>query len=109
MRARAHRFRDGPGGEVASQAEAGYLKDLTEPAAPVVRLLDKWDGIYDFLGAMGGRLYFRTTQGAPRGRVIAIDPAHPEPVEVVPEAAQTLYQASLVGGYVIANYLEDAR
>ena len=34
--------------------------------------------IYDFLGAMDGRLYFKTTQGAPRGRVIAIDPAKPE-------------------------------
>ena len=58
---------------------------------------------------MDGRLYFRTTQGAPRGRVIAVDPAAPAPVEVVPEAKATLYQASLVGGHVIASYLEDAR
>jgi prolyl oligopeptidase len=43
--------------------------------------------------------------------VIAIDPAAPAaaPVEVVPEVAATLNQASVVGGHVIASYLEDAR
>jgi prolyl oligopeptidase len=74
-----------------------------------VRLLDKWDGLYDFLGAMDDRLYFKTTQGASRGRVIAIDPASPAPAEIVPEAEATLYQASLVGGHVVASYLEEAR
>jgi prolyl oligopeptidase len=86
-----------------------HLRDLSQADAPVVRLLDQWDGLYDFLGAMDGRLYFKTTQGAPLGRVIAFDPASPAPVEVVPEAKATLQQASLVGGHVIASYLEDAR
>ena len=86
-----------------------HLRDLSKPDAPIARLLDKWDGLYEFLGAMDSRLYFKTTQGAPLGRVIAIDPASPTPVEVVPEAKATLYQASIVGGHVIASYLEDAR
>jgi prolyl oligopeptidase len=90
-------------------SNAVHLRDLSKPGAPVVRLLDRWDGLYDFLGAMDGRLYFKTTQGAARGRVIAIDPQSGQSAEVVPEAATTLYQASLVGGYVIASYLEDAR
>ncbi len=90
-------------------SNAVHLRDLAKPDAPVVRLLDKWDAIYDFLGAMDGKLYFRTTLAAPRGRVIAIDPAAPAVVEIVPEAEATLHQASLVGGHVIASYLEDAR
>ncbi len=90
-------------------SNAVHLRDLSQPDAPAVRLLDRWDGLYDFLGAMDGRLYFKTTQGAPLGRVIAIDPAKPVPVEVVPEAKATLYQASIVGAHLIANYLEDAR
>ena len=90
-------------------SNAIHLRDLSKPDAPVMRILDKWDGIYEFLGAVGDRLYFKTTQGAPRGRVIAIDPARPESVEIVPEASSRLYQASLAGGHVIANYLEDAR
>ncbi|HET9693491.1 MAG TPA: prolyl oligopeptidase family serine peptidase [Steroidobacteraceae bacterium] len=86
-----------------------HLRDLSNPDAPVVRLFDRWDGFYDFLGVMDGRLYFRTTQGAPRGRVIAVDPATRAVAEVVPEAPQRLAQASLAGGGVIASYLEDAR
>ena len=95
-------------------SNAIHLRDLSKPDAPVARILDKWDGIYDFLGAVGDRLYFMTTQGAPRGRVIAIEagksePQSPAPIEIVPEATARLYQASLAGGHVIANYLEDAR
>jgi len=90
-------------------SNAIHLRDLAEADAPVVRLFDRWDGIYDFLGVMDGRLYFRTTQGAPRGRVVSVDPATQAVSEVVPEAPQTLHQASLAGGRVIASYLEDAR
>ncbi len=91
------------------ESNAIHLRDLAKPEAEVVRLFDKWDGIYDFLGVMEGRLYFRTTQGAPRGRVIAVEPATRAVAEVVPEAQQTLHQASLAGGQVIASYLDDAR
>ncbi|MFZ2507703.1 MAG: prolyl oligopeptidase family serine peptidase [Steroidobacteraceae bacterium] len=90
------------------ESNAIHLRELSKPDAPVMRILDNWDGIYNFLGVVGDRLYFRTTQGAPRGRVIAIDPARPEPVEIVPEGPARLYQASLAGGHLIANYLEDA-
>ncbi|HSC28432.1 MAG TPA: prolyl oligopeptidase family serine peptidase, partial [Vicinamibacterales bacterium] len=88
---------------------AVHLRDLLKPEAAVVRLFDKWDGLYTFLGVMDGKLYFQTTQGAPLGRVIAIDPASPALAEIVPEAKQTLYKASLVGGHVITSYLKDAR
>jgi len=91
------------------ESNAIHLRDLTRPDADVIRLFDKWDGIYDFLGVMDGRLYFRTTQGAPLGRVIAVNPETRAVAEIVPASKQTLYQASLAGGRVIASYLEDAR
>ena len=91
------------------ESNAIHLRDLSKPGSEVVRLFDRWDGIYDFLGILDGRLYFRTTQGAPLGRVISVDPATRAVAEVVPESKQTLYQASLAGGRVIASYLEDAR
>ena len=95
-------------------ANAMHLLDLSKPDAPVMRILDRWDGLYEYLGAVGDRLYFKTTQGAPRGRVIALEPGRsgngaPAPIEVVPQAAARLYQASLAGGHLVANYLEDAR
>jgi len=93
-------------------SNAIHLRDLRQPAAPVQRVFDAWDGLYEFLGALDGRLYFKTTQGAARGRVIAIRPGAgevPPASEVIPEQPATLVQASLVGGHVIASYLEDAR
>jgi prolyl oligopeptidase len=91
-------------------SNAIHVLDLSKPGAPVVRLFDKWDGLYEFLGVADGRLYFKTTQGAPRGRVIAVDPtATAAPIEIVPETPSTLFQASLIAGHVVANYLEDAR
>ena len=93
-------------------SNAIHLRDLSRPQAPVQRVFDAWDGLYEFLGALDGKLYFKTTQGAPRGRVISIEPGQsgsPEPSETVGQAPLVLRSASLVGGHIIASYLEDAR
>lgn len=77
-----------------------------------VRLLDRWDGQYGFLGNDDGLLYFQTTAGAPRGRIIAVDMARPGTSDwrtLVPEAAETISAASYVGGKFIVNVLQDAR
>ncbi len=92
------------------QSNAFMIRDLAE-GGPVRPLLDRWDGLYEFLGNAGEVLYFKTTQGAPRGRVVAVRasaPAPPDWREVVAEQAERLDQASLVGGHVIASYLKDA-
>jgi prolyl oligopeptidase len=88
-----------------------YYKELNRPDAKVVRLLDDWDALYDFLGNQGRVFYFSTNNDAPRSRVIAIDLDDPAPDrwrEIVPEAKETLEAASLIGGHVVARYLKDA-
>jgi len=76
----------------------------------VVRLLDEWDALYSFIGNVGDVLYFETNLEAPRNRVIAIDLDEPSVKhEVIPEAEETLRSVSMVGGHLVANYLEDAR
>src|SRR5687768_1765973 len=75
-----------------------YVMDLADSArprvkGPVVRLLDAFDAQYSFLGNDGPVLYIRTDQGAPRGRVVAIDLRRPERSawrEVVPESRDVL-------------------
>jgi prolyl oligopeptidase len=88
------------------------LKGPGRPAArEALRLLDEWKGLYTYLGSTGSTMYFKTTDGAPRGRVIAIDVEHPGRSawrDIVPEADETLESASYVGGQVIASYLRDA-
>ncbi|MDQ6859895.1 MAG: prolyl oligopeptidase family serine peptidase [Verrucomicrobiota bacterium] len=86
-----------------------FYKDLRQPDAKVVELLPNMDAQYDFLGNDDGVFYFRTNRDAPRGRIIAIDTAHPEEIkELMPQGEQKLEHVSLVGDRFIANYLKDA-
>lgn len=58
------------------------------------------------------RLLFRTNRNAPRGRIIAVDPARPEESawrEVVPQGEHVLIGADRIGNRLIATYLVDAR
>ena len=92
-----------------------YYLPLRGPGEPAtteaVRLLDDWNALHTFLGSEGPVFFFLTTQGAPRGRLIAIDTRNPQRSawrEIVPEMAEPLEAASYVGGRLIAEYLRDA-
>ncbi len=76
-----------------------------------IRLLDEWDARYDFLGNDGDRFFFQTTQDAPLGRIIAIDLDRPSPADwqtIIPEAAEAISSASLVGQTLFIQYIVDA-
>ncbi|MBS0364437.1 MAG: S9 family peptidase [Proteobacteria bacterium] len=85
------------------------LLDLRDPAAVPRPVFAAWDALYTYIGSRGEELYFQTTQGAPLGRVIALDARNPaQPRVVVPEATAALEGASLVGGRVLTRYVDDA-
>ena len=93
----------------ASDDSEVYLIDRETP--DVVRpLFTGFDAAYDFIEASGGVLYFRTTQGAPRGRIISVDPREPQPTvrEVVAESATRLSTAVISRDGLYAVYLENA-
>jgi prolyl oligopeptidase len=91
--------------------------DLGDPKAPrvdgaVVRLLDKFDATYAFVGNRGSRFYVRTTLDAPRGRVVAIDlgaPDSPSWTTVVPQTGDSIEGAVLGGGRLVVWTLHDAQ
>ncbi|MBX7218841.1 MAG: prolyl oligopeptidase family serine peptidase [Blastocatellia bacterium] len=88
-----------------------YYKDLTQPDAKVVELLNDFDASYNFIDNDGPVLWFLTDLKAPRGKLIAIDTRHPERSnwkELIPEAAETLQNVSVVGDRFVASYLKDA-
>ena len=86
-----------------------FYKDLRDPNAKVVELLNKEDAHYDFLDNDGSVFWFRTNLNAPRARIVAIDINEPGEVrELVPEAADKLEHVSVVGDRFVANYLKDA-
>jgi len=89
-----------------------YVRDLANASGEFRPLFDKFDASYRYIGNDGSRFYFLTDNGAPRQRVIAVDADRPQPENwetVVPEAAESLEGASLVGDTLFASYLRDAR
>lgn len=88
-----------------------FYKDLAQPNAPMIELLNQFEAAYDFVGNEGPIFWFHTDQSALRYRVIAIDIRNPDKYhwkEVVAQSADTLQNVSLVGNRLICNYLHDA-
>ncbi|MHB1422676.1 MAG: prolyl oligopeptidase family serine peptidase [Gemmataceae bacterium] len=86
-------------------------KDLGEPYAMPIDLIDNFDNEYTFVGNEGPIFYFKTDLKAPKGRLIAIDtrkPARDNWKEVLAEAKDNLSAVGLVGNLFVAHYLEDA-
>ena len=90
---------------------AVWVLDLTQRGARPRPLFDAWDARYDFIHNVDSLFYFRTTQGAPRGRLIAIaaDASPPFDLQqVIPETDSVLESVSAVGGHFIVRYLFGA-
>ena len=93
----------------ASDDSEIYLIDRLGDARPRA-LFSGFDAAYAFIGAAGGRLFFRTTRDAAMGRIVSIDPVVPDATlrEVVPEAAHRLSDVVISGRTLVAVYLENA-
>ncbi len=81
------------------------------PDPEVIRLLDAWDGLYQFLGNDEDTFYFKTTHDAPLGRIVAIDLSNPAPDDwrtIVPQSDLSIDAATLVGRTFIVRYVIDA-
>ena len=93
-----------------------FFIDLDNPGKPkidnpVVRLIDKLDAEYDFVGNRGTIFYVRTDKNAPKGRVIGISIENPREerwTTLIPESKDALVNATTVGDDIAANYLQDA-
>jgi prolyl oligopeptidase len=89
-----------------------YYRDLkSDTPDQTVKLLDDFDAQYELIGNDGPVFWFYTDLEAPRGRVIAIDTAHPEREnwkELIPQSEDTLRGVSLVNHQFLASYLKDA-
>ncbi|WP_375478880.1 prolyl oligopeptidase family protein [uncultured Nostoc sp.] len=88
-----------------------FSKDLTNPNAEVVELINQFEADYSFIDNDDSIFYFRTDLNAPRGRVIAIDTKNPAPEnwqEIIPQSAETLESVGILNNQFVADYLKDA-
>jgi prolyl oligopeptidase len=86
-------------------------RDLREPGGTFAELIDRGDGIYNFIDNDGPVFYFQTDFDAPRGRVIAVDSRKPARTgwrTVVPQGGATLLYVNRIGGRFVCNYFKDA-
>lgn len=85
-------------------------KDLEEPFGMPIDLVDHFDDEYTFVGNDGSVFYFVTDRDAPRKRIVAIDTRVPKEIrEVVPQGAETLVNADVIGNQFVLTYLKDAK
>ena len=85
-------------------------RDLTEPYAMPVDLIDTFENDYTFVGNDGPNFFFRTDLEASRGRVVAININEPKKrVEIIPQVDETLRAVGIVGNMFVASYLKDAK
>jgi len=78
---------------------------------PVVKLIDKLDAEYSFIGNRGTMFYVRTDRNAPKGRIVAISIDNPREERwntIVPEGKDALEGATMAGNDIVANFLQDA-
>ncbi|NLE37053.1 MAG: S9 family peptidase, partial [Pirellulaceae bacterium] len=88
------------------------VRDLEEPYAMPVELIDNFDAEYSLVGNDGPVLYFTNDLGAPRRRLIAIDlrrPGQEHWKTIIPECEKTLLGVGLVGNLFVAEYLDDVK
>jgi prolyl oligopeptidase len=94
----------------ASDKSEVYVIDRQGPDAKPRPLFTGFRSAYLFVESHDGRLYFRTDDRAPLGRIIAVDPTAdpPQTAEVVSEQRDTLSSVVLVHGTLVASYLHNA-
>ncbi|MEB3828242.1 prolyl oligopeptidase family serine peptidase [Phormidium sp. CCY1219] len=86
-----------------------FYKDLSDPEAEVIELIDEFEAQYSFIDNDGTVFWFQTDLDAPRGRVIAIDTRSAERREIIPESEDTLQDVGLLNDRFVVEYLKDAR
>ncbi len=86
-------------------------QDLRSTSPRTVMLIPSADHSYGPIAVIGSTLYLQTNDGAPRGRVIAMDLNRPERAnwrEVAPEGRETLDGAQIADGKLLLSYMKDA-
>ncbi|MBV9769260.1 MAG: S9 family peptidase [Bryobacterales bacterium] len=86
-------------------------QDLRAANPRTAMLIGSADYGYGPIAMVGSILYLQTNDGAPRGRVIAMDLDRPERAnwkEIVGEGEETLDSAEVADGKLLLSYLKDA-
>ncbi len=88
-----------------------YFKDLQAKKADWVPLQVGFEHNTDVVTNLEDKLILVTDKGAPRKKVVLVEAKKPSPenwITLVPEKAEAIRSASVVGGKMFVSYLKDA-
>lgn len=88
-----------------------FVRDLGADDSKVNELLNAFDGSYQLAGNIGTQFYFVTSNKANHKRIVCIDLEKPEKKNwktIIPESEHNLESATIIGGKLVAKYLQDA-
>lgn len=88
-----------------------YFKDLSKADSPIVPLVNDRKNSYGFLGNNGPVFYFRTDNGAERGKIVSVNVLARSHIwtDVVPEQAETMGGISMLNdNNFVVTYMKDA-
>ena len=98
----------------AANATSGnelYLKNLSNPNAPIQTIVSGFDNDYSIIDSKDGKLYIVTNLNAPNKKLVAVDEANIADKnawsDVIAETENVL-DLSKAGGYFFAHYMKDA-
>ena len=75
-------------------------------------LIDNFENEYSFIGNEGSVFYFKSDVDAPKKCILTINvekPGRENWKVIIPEAKEAMDSAGIVGDYIIADYLKDAK
>ncbi len=95
---------------VATSGNELYIKDLSNPKNPTVKMVDGFDSDSYVIENEGSKLFLVTNFNAPNKKVVTVDAAKPQQanwVDFIPETENVL-SPSTGAGYFFAHYMKDA-
>ncbi|MCB0806260.1 MAG: S9 family peptidase, partial [Bacteroidales bacterium] len=98
----------------ASEGTSGNslrVKKLDGSQNDFTTIIDDFENEYQVLDNIGDKLLVKTNDGAPKWKLVLIDPENPAKEnwqEIIPEKEEVLQSVSLVGGKIITEYMKNA-
>ena len=95
---------------VSTSGNKLFIKDLSDPKSPFMTIQKDTDSDTSVMDNVDSKLYLVTNRNAPNKKVVTVDAASPGPEnwKDLIEETQNVLRASTGGGYIFANYMEDA-
>lgn len=90
----------------------GFLvKDLSDPNSKFISIVDDLNNNYGIVDNLGDKLLVQTDYNASNYKLIMIDPKNPAREnwkDVIPEKKDVLQGIQILGGKIVATYMQDA-